>query len=61
MSAKKLPMVEDIRDEADHENPIRIVLIPRSNRVDVDALMAHLFATTNLKKLSCQHEHDWFR
>lgn len=50
MSAKKLPMVEDIRDEADHENPIRIVLIPRSNRVDVDALMAHLFATTNLEK-----------
>ncbi|HHT7701197.1 DNA topoisomerase IV subunit A [Pasteurella multocida] len=50
MSAKKLPMVEDIRDEADHENPIRIVLIPRSNRVDVDALMAHLFATTDLEK-----------
>lgn len=44
-------MVEDIRDEADHENPIRIVLIPRSNRVDVDALMAHLFATTDLEKV----------
>ncbi|UEA17750.1 DNA topoisomerase IV subunit A [Pasteurella canis] len=50
MTAKKLPMVEDIRDEADHENPIRIVIVPRSNRVDVDALMAHLFATTDLEK-----------
>ncbi len=50
MSAKKLPMVEDIRDEADHENPIRIVLVPRSNRVDTEALMAHLFATTDLEK-----------
>ncbi|NBI43582.1 DNA topoisomerase IV subunit A [[Haemophilus] felis] len=50
MTAKKLPMVEDIRDEADHENPIRIVLVPRSNRVDCDALMAHLFATTDLEK-----------
>ncbi|HHF1131929.1 TPA: DNA topoisomerase IV subunit A [Haemophilus influenzae] len=50
MTAKKLPMLEDIRDEADHENPIRIVLVPRSNRVDTDALMAHLFATTNLEK-----------
>ena len=50
MTAKKLPMVEDIRDEADHENPIRIVIVPRSNRVDCDALMAHLFATTDLEK-----------
>lgn len=50
MTAKKLPMVEDIRDEADHENPVRIVLVPRSNRVDLDALMAHLFATTDLEK-----------
>ncbi|WP_118776703.1 DNA topoisomerase IV subunit A [Haemophilus haemolyticus] len=50
MAAKKLPMLEDIRDEADHENPIRIVLVPRSNRVDTDALMAHLFATTDLEK-----------
>ncbi|OOF48236.1 DNA topoisomerase IV subunit A [Rodentibacter trehalosifermentans] len=50
MTAKKLPMVEDIRDEADHENPIRIVIVPRSNRVDTDALMAHLFATTDLEK-----------
>ncbi len=50
MTAKKLPMVEDIRDEADHENPIRIVLVPRSNRVDLNALMDHLFATTDLEK-----------
>ncbi|MFZ7164180.1 DNA topoisomerase IV subunit A [Avibacterium avium] len=50
MTAKKLPMVEDIRDEADHNNPIRIVIVPRSNRVDTDALMAHLFATTDLEK-----------
>jgi len=50
MRAKKLPLVEDLRDESDHENPIRIVIIPRSNRVDVDALMAHLCATTDLEK-----------
>ena len=50
MTAKKLPMVEDISDEADYENPVRIVLVPRSNRVDTDALMAHLFATTDLEK-----------
>ena len=50
MTAKKLPMVEDIRDEVDYENPVRIVLVPRSNRVDTDALMAHLFATTDLEK-----------
>ena len=50
MTAKKLPMVEDIRDEADYENPVRIVLVPRSNRVDTDVLMAHLFATTDLEK-----------
>lgn len=50
MTAKKLPMVEDIRDEADYENPVRIVLVPHSNRVDTDALMAHLFATTDLEK-----------
>ena len=50
MTAKKLPMVEDIRDEADYENPVRIVVVPRSNRVDTDALMAHLFATTDLEK-----------
>jgi topoisomerase-4 subunit A len=50
MSAKKLPLVEDIRDESDHENPTRIVLSPRSNRVDIDSLMLHLFATTDLEK-----------
>ena len=48
--AKKLPMVEDLRDESDHENPIRLVIVPRSNRVDVDQLMGHLFATTDLEK-----------
>ncbi|AWX13222.1 DNA topoisomerase IV subunit A [Mergibacter septicus] len=50
MRNKKLPMVEDLRDEGDHENPTRIVIVPRSNRVDTDALMAHLFATTDLEK-----------
>lgn len=50
MRAKKLPLVDDIRDESDHENPTRIVIVPRSNRVDVDSLMLHLFATTDLEK-----------
>ena len=50
MLAKKLPMVEDLRDESDHENPTRLVIVPRSNRVDVDRLMSHLFATTDLEK-----------
>ncbi|MFL6550273.1 MAG: DNA topoisomerase IV subunit A, partial [Povalibacter sp.] len=50
MQAKKLPMVEDIRDESDHEHPTRIVIVPRSNRVDVEQLMAHLFATTDLER-----------
>ncbi len=50
MRAKKLPMLEDIRDESDHENPIRIVLIPRSSRIDVDEMMQHLNATTDLEK-----------
>ncbi|HWS25268.1 MAG TPA: DNA topoisomerase IV subunit A, partial [Xanthomonadales bacterium] len=50
MRAKKLPMIEDLRDEGDHAQPIRIVLIPRSNRVDVDELMNHLFVTTDLEK-----------
>ena len=49
MQAKKLPMVADLRDESDHENPCRIVIIPRSNRVDADELMQHLFATTDLE------------
>ncbi len=50
MNAKKLPMVVDIRDESDHENPTRLVIIPRSNRVDADELMTHLFATTDLER-----------
>ncbi len=50
MQAKKLPMVDDLRDESDHENPTRLVIVPRSNRVDVQTLMSHLFATTDLEK-----------
>ncbi|MGH8251394.1 MAG: DNA topoisomerase IV subunit A [Steroidobacteraceae bacterium] len=50
MRAKKLPMVEDLRDESDHEHPTRLVITPRSNRVDVEQLMAHLFATTDLER-----------
>ncbi|MFZ5569761.1 MAG: DNA topoisomerase IV subunit A [Thermodesulfobacteriota bacterium] len=50
IQAKKLPMVADIRDESDHEDPVRLVISPRSNRVDADALMAHLFSTTDLER-----------
>ena len=50
MQAKKLPMVADLRDESDHENPTRLVVTPRSNRVDCEQLMQHLFATTDLEK-----------
>ncbi|ARU92915.1 DNA topoisomerase IV subunit A [Tatumella citrea] len=50
MRNKKLPMVEDLRDESDHENPTRLVIVPRSSRVDADPLMNHLFATTDLEK-----------
>lgn len=50
MRNKKLPMVEDLRDESDHEDPTRLVIVPRSNRVDIDQLMNHLFATTDLEK-----------
>ncbi|MCM2132107.1 DNA topoisomerase IV subunit A [Larsenimonas rhizosphaerae] len=50
MQAKKLPMVADLRDESNHEDPTRLVVVPRSNRVDIEALMAHLFATTDLEK-----------
>ncbi len=50
MQAKKLPMVEDLRDESDHENPTRLVIVPRSNRIDLEQLMTHLFATTDLEK-----------
>lgn len=50
MNAKKLPLVSDLRDESDHEAPTRLVIVPRSRQVDTDALMAHLFATTDLEK-----------
>jgi topoisomerase-4 subunit A len=50
MQAKKLPMVEDLRDESDHEDPTRLVIVPRSNRVDTEQLMNHLFATTDLER-----------
>ncbi len=50
MNAKKLPMVMDLRDESDHENPTRLVIIPRSNRINIDELMTHLFATTDLER-----------
>jgi topoisomerase-4 subunit A len=50
MVAKKLPMVEDLRDESDHENPTRLVIVPRSNRVDTKALMSHLFSSTDLER-----------
>jgi topoisomerase IV subunit A len=50
MRAKKLPMLEDLRDESDHENAVRLVLIPRSNRVELDEMMQHLFATTDLER-----------
>jgi len=50
MLARKLPMVEDLRDESDHENPTRLVVVPRSGRIDVEQLMSHLFATTDLER-----------
>jgi topoisomerase IV subunit A len=50
MRQKKLPMVEDLRDESDHEKPTRLVIVPKNNRVDTVALMAHLFATTDLER-----------
>jgi topoisomerase-4 subunit A len=50
MQKKKLPMVVDLRDESDHENPTRIVIVPRSNRIDMEGVMSHLFATTDLEK-----------
>lgn len=50
MRAKKLPLVEDLRDESDHENPTRLVIVPRSNRIDLEQVMNHLFATTDLER-----------
>jgi topoisomerase-4 subunit A len=50
MLAKKLPMLDDLRDESDHENPTRLLLIPKAKRLDVEAVMSHLFATTDLEK-----------
>ena len=50
MQKKKLPMVVDLKDESDHENPTRIVIVPRSNRIDIDGVMSHLFSTTDLEK-----------
>ena len=50
MQARKLPMVSDLRDESDHEHPTRLVVVPRSNRIDLDGLMSHLFATTDLER-----------
>jgi topoisomerase-4 subunit A len=50
MRAKKLPMIEDLRDESDHENPTRLVIVPRSSRIDVEQTMQHLFATTDMER-----------
>jgi len=50
MQDKKLPLVSDLRDESDHENPTRLIIVPRSNRVEVKELMDHLFATTDLER-----------
>ena len=50
MQARKLPMVSDLRDESDHEHPTRFVIVPRSNRIDLEGLMSHLFATTDLER-----------
>ena len=50
MRNKKLPLVEDLRDESDHEEPIRLVITPKSKKVDVDELMSHLFSTTSLER-----------
>jgi len=50
MTAKKLPMLDDVRDESDHENPVRLVLEPRSAKIDVETVMTHLFATTDLER-----------
>lgn len=49
ITSKKLPWITDIHDESDHQNPCRIVLEMRSSRVDVDMMMGHLFASTDLE------------
>ena len=50
IEAKKLPMIVDLRDESDEKNPTRLILVPKSNRVDKEAVMNHLFSTTDLQK-----------
>jgi len=50
MQAKKLPQISDLRDESDHENPTRLVITPRSNRIEIDDVMSHLFASTDLER-----------
>ena len=50
VEAKKINMIDDLRDESDEDNPSRIIVVPRSNRIDKTALMSHLFATTDLEK-----------
>jgi len=50
MQLKKLPMIDDLRDESDHEHPVRLVIIPRSQRIDTEAIMSHIFATTDLER-----------
>ncbi|MFA5959623.1 MAG: DNA topoisomerase IV subunit A [Tatlockia sp.] len=50
MTQKKLPMIDDLRDESDHEHPTRLVIVPKSSRIDVEGLMSHLFATTDLER-----------
>ncbi len=62
MQAKKLPIVSDLRDESDHENPTRLVITPRSNRVDVDAINVAFICQYRFRKnLSCQSQYDWSR
>ena len=50
MLAKKLPMIEDLRDESDHENPCRLLIIPKAKRINAEEIMSHLFATTDLER-----------
>jgi len=50
MRAKKLPMVDELRDESDHENPTRLVIVPKGRKFEAEQLMAHLFATTDLER-----------